>query len=82
MHVLQNEKRQLETAMVVESKILNKHRNVSRRSLPDTPDGQEQSDVRDNSHKCTTHEATQKFYDRQRKFCTFLSNVRFFQGHD
>ena len=41
---LQNEKRQLETAMVVESRIRNK-RNVSRRSLADTQDGLEQSEV-------------------------------------
>lgn len=41
---LQNDKRQLETAMVVESRIHNK-RNVSRRSLADTQDGLEQSEV-------------------------------------
>lgn len=43
--VVQNDKRQLETAMVVESRISNKNRIVSRRSLGDTPDGMEQSEV-------------------------------------
>ena len=43
---LQNDKRHLETAMVVESRISNKNRTVSRRSLGDTTDGMEQSEVR------------------------------------
>ncbi|CAL8470152.1 g9694 [Coccomyxa elongata] len=45
LHKLENDKRQLETAMVVESRISNKNRIVSRRSLGDTPDGMEQSEV-------------------------------------
>ncbi len=41
----QNEKRQLETAMVVESRIHNKNRVSSRRSLGDTADAFDHSEV-------------------------------------
>ena len=45
VHVLQNDKRQLETAMVVESRIAMKQKGLSKRSLGDTEDSYVASEV-------------------------------------
>ena len=46
MHVPQNDKRQLETAMVVESRLQMKQKGLSKRSLGDTEDSYLASEVR------------------------------------
>lgn len=45
MRVLQNDKRQLETAMVVESRLQMKQKGLSKRSLGDTEDSYLASEV-------------------------------------